>query len=191
MQNVITFSSCTATSPSTSRLLHNMSAAFRLYRLKKHADQSRRGVAGITGGEGGGWCVWASVFVTKGEEHAWNRGELVSLVKKVTVTFWTNDNKGCRKGGETRHYHKVAPDENTNSPTAGKFRWVNNALQTREVRLLRIKKSVRYKQEVTRKNRCKPMTVENKKTSLHFYWYDKTERFYSECFVFCETKHSE
>lgn len=142
-------------------------------------------------GRGGGWCVWASVFVTKGEEHAWNRGELVSLVKKVTVTFWTNDNKGCRKGGETRHYHKVAPDENTNSPTAGKFRWVNNALQTREVRLLRIKESVRYKQEVTRKNRCKPMTVEKKKTSLHFYWYDKTERFYSECFLFCETKHSE
>lgn len=34
-----------------------MSAAFRLYRLKKHADQSKRGVAGITGGEGGGWCV--------------------------------------------------------------------------------------------------------------------------------------
>lgn len=23
------------------------------------------------------------------------------------------------------------------------------------------------------------MTVENKKTSLHFYWNDKTERFYS------------
>lgn len=132
--------------------------------------------------------VWASVFVTKWEEHAWNRGELVSLVKKVTVTFWTNDNKGCRKGGETRHYHKVAPDENTNSPTARKFRWVNNALQTREVRLLRIKVFV-----INRKSQWKnkPMTVENKKTSLHFYWNDKTERFYSECFLFCETKHSE
>lgn len=26
------------------------------------------------------------------------------------------------------------------------------------------------------------MTVENKKTSLHFYWNDETERFYSELF---------
>lgn len=72
--------------------------------------------------------------------------------------------KAVRRGATTRWRQMK-----TNSPTAGKFRWVNNALQTREVRLLRIKKSVRYKQEVTRKNRCKPMTVENKKTFLHFY----------------------